>query len=299
MQFNRDIFRAGNRQNAERLADKVQRCISGVADDQQFVLFREFHRFREELDRGGSACRIVRIVQVQQFCTLTLIFREAFQIGQITVFLKQRQFDHFAAEVFGPGSEYGIARNGNNGDVAGIDETRGQQCQSGFTADRMADFGFGIKFHAVKRFHVTRGGLFEFQHAVIGIDAVFPFCALFLQSLDNSGKCHIIRFAHTHVDELHAGIFRHRFAFCAFDLFKFIDFRIFSECFAADAPGECALKKTFCHSNSPFHFKQVQKTNPVKYSGIAVFSRTIPRKSEKESPEQKENRCNVLFQKYL
>ena len=113
----------------------------------------------------------------------------------------------------------------------------------------MADFLVRIQFDAVKRFHIPCRRLLELRNAVVRISAVFPFRRLFTELADNGRKRHVVRFADSHVDDLNARILCHCLAFCAFDLFKFIDFRVFAEHISADSFGKIVLKEAFSHCN--------------------------------------------------
>ena len=251
MQLHSAIHGAGDGEDGEGLALEVQRRVRCVTDDEDMVFLGKVHSLLEKFFRGSGAGGVVRVVQIEQFRPFLLVIREGIQIRQVAVFLQQGQIDHFAAQILGPGAHNGVAGDGQQSDVAGVDEAAGEQGEGGFAADGVADFGIGIQFHAVKRLHVTGGGGLEVRAAVVGVDAVFPLFHFALHGIDDRGKRHVIRFAHAHIDQFHARIFRHGGTFGAFDLFKFVDLGIFAELIAADPVRKIALKETFCHFSSP------------------------------------------------
>ena len=247
MQFHCAIHGAGDGEDGERFALEVQRRISGIADDENMIFLRKVHCFLEKFFRGSRAGGVVRIVQIQQFRPLLLVFREGIQVRQVAVFFQQGKIDHFAAQILGPGAHDRITRNGQQSDVAGIDEAAGEQGKRGFAADGVADFGIRIQFHAVKCLHITGGSGFEIGTAVVGIDPVFPLFHFVLHGIDDRRECHVIRFAHAHIDQLHTRIFCHGGTFGTLDLFKLVDLGIFAELITADPVRKIALKETFCH----------------------------------------------------
>ncbi len=88
-------------------------------------------------------------------------------------------------------------------------------------------------------------GDFKFCNTVVGIDTVLRFFRLLLQGFHHLRESHFVRFAHSHVDELHIGMSGHRRFFCTFDFFKFIDRCIFSKSCPADSVGKKGLDITF------------------------------------------------------
>ena len=249
VQFDGDLLRAGNGEDAQGFSGKVQRRVSGIADDEDLIFLRELHNLLEELVRGRRAGRVVRIVQIKKLRASALLLRDGVEIGQKTVLLKQRQLDHASAKVFGPCPEHGIAGNRNQRDVAGVDEAGGQKRERGFASDRVADFTVGIKLDTVKRLHVARRGLPEFGDAVVRIGAVLPFRGFLAELAHDGRKRHVVGFSDTHVNDLNARVFRHGLAFCALDFFEFVDFRVLAEHVSADSSGKIVLKKAFRHCN--------------------------------------------------
>ena len=222
------------------------------------VLPGELDRLREEFDGGGCAGRVVRVIQVKQFGAFALVLREGLEVGQESVFLKERELHDFAAEVFGPGAEHAVAGDGQDGDVAGIDEAGREEREGGFAADGVNDLRVGIELDAVQRLHVAGGGGLEIGAAVVGVGAVFPLRGFFREAGDHGRERHVVGLADAHVDQLDAGIFGGGGAFGAFDLFELVDLGVFAEVGTADPGGEVLLEEVFLRhrERSPFWFQK-------------------------------------------
>ena len=123
----------------------------------------------------------------------------------------------------------------------------------------MADLVDRIQINAVKRLHIAGGGVFEFLHAVVGVNAVFPFGDFVFHGFDHAGEGHVVRFADAHVNQRNSGILRHGFAFRPFDLLKFVDFGVLAEFLSADALGKGSLQITLRHDDSPPDINVVNK----------------------------------------
>ncbi len=178
------------------------------------------------------------------------------RMGQEPVFLEERELHDFAAEVFGPGAEHAVAGDGQDGDVAGVDEAGREEREGGLAADGVNDLRVGIELDAVQRLHVAGRGRLEVGAAVVGVGAVLPFRGFFREAGDHGRERHVVGLAHAHVDQLDAGILRGGGAFGAFDLFELVDFGVFAEVGTADPGGEILLEEVFLRhgAKSPFWF---------------------------------------------
>ena len=109
----------------------------------------------------------------------------------------------------------------------------------------MVDVLFGVEARYAKSFlHVLDSGGFEFIDPVVGVPSVLRFFGFSLQSLNDSGIGHCIRFADAHVEQFLAGIGFQCRPLGALDFFEFIYFSVLAELVSAQTVGKEILNIT-------------------------------------------------------
>ena len=99
----------------------------------------------------------------------------------------------------------------------------------GLAADRVQHLGVGVdSVDAAYLFEEVCGGDLQGLAAVVGVAAVFRFLSLLMEFGHHLGEGHLVRFAHSHVDDLRAGIGIKSRLFGALDLLKLINGSVFT-----------------------------------------------------------------------
>ena len=230
MKLNADVFRARRSKKTERLVAVVNQAdVGGVVNDDEVVCLGELDDLGKELRRGTGAGRVVRVIEHEHLGLGQHFGRDVVEIRQIIVLRCQREVVHLPAEIFGVCAEYRIARNGHDDIVARVDECCRQDGKRGLAADRVQHLGVGVdSVDAAYLFEEVCGGDLQGLAAVVGVAAVFRFLSLLMEFGHHLGEGHLVRFAHSHVDDLRAGIGIKSRLFGALDLLKLINGSVFT-----------------------------------------------------------------------
>lgn len=223
MEFHADIDGSGHAEKAERFAFEDERGIGGVVDDDEGMFFREFDDPRKEFGCGGSSGGVVGIIEDQSFGFGEDVGRDGLEIREKMIFFGKGKVVNDSAVVFCVSAEDGIAGCGHEGDLSRVDEGGGQDAESGFAADGMANVLGGIEIDTANRFHVAGGSFFEAGAAVVGIAAIFGIGSFVGEGLDDFGESHFVGFANAEIEELGAGISFESGPFGSFDFLKFVN----------------------------------------------------------------------------
>ena len=230
VQFDPDVFRARRGKKTERLVAVInQPDVGSIVNDDEIIGLGELDHLGEKLRRGTGAGWVVRVIEHEHLGFLEHVGLDAVEIRQIIVLRCQREVVHLPAEVFGVCAEYRIARNGHDDIVARVDECCRQDGERGLAADRVQHLGVGVDFaDAAYLVEEVRGGDLQGLAAVVGVASVFRFLSLLMEFVHHLREGHLVRFAHSHVDDLRAGIGIESRLFGALDLLKLINGRVFT-----------------------------------------------------------------------
>ncbi len=238
MEFDPDVDGAGNAEEAEGFAFEDKSGVGSVVDNDEVVGFGEGDDFGEEGGCGGGTGGVVGIVEDEGFGFGENVSRDGSEVGEVAVLAGEGEIMDKAAVVFGVGAEDGIARGGHEGNVAGVDESGGEDAEGGFAADGVAEVKVGIEVDASDPFHVTGRGLAEAGSAVVGIAAVFGEGGLSGKRGNDFGEGHFVGLTDAEVEEFNAGMSFLGGAFGAFDFLELVDGSVEAVAGTADAVGE-------------------------------------------------------------
>ncbi|OPZ07481.1 MAG: hypothetical protein BWZ08_01836 [candidate division BRC1 bacterium ADurb.BinA292] len=240
--FKADLERAVDGEEAQRLAAIGERQVGGVVDDDQTVYVSECNDSLEEILVGQGAGGAVGIIEDHEFGAAADLVRDGVQIDQVVVGRLERGVIYLATEIAGPGAGDGVAGDGHDAEVAGVDEHAGEEGEGGFGADAVIDLGRGVELDAVFAGHVARRRVLVFLNAVVGVAAVGGVVDFALEAIAHGAVGHLVVLADAEIEEPGFGVRRQRRPFRPLDLLELIDGVALAILGAADARGEEILK---------------------------------------------------------
>jgi hypothetical protein len=243
VEFEGDVFGAGDLEDGEGAAFEDEGGVGGVVDDEEVVLAGEGDGVFEEGKGGGGAGGVVGVVEDEDFGVLEEVGGDGGEVGEEIILRGEGEVADAAAVVAGVGAEDGVAGRGHDDAVAGVDEAGGEDGEGGFGADAVEDFGVGVEVDAEEAAHVAGGGLLEFGAAVVGVAAVFGLGGGVLEGVDDVGEGHFVGLADAEVNEGRVGVGGAGGGFGALDFLEFIDGGGLAVVRAADAVGEELLEE--------------------------------------------------------
>ncbi|MNW55584.1 hypothetical protein D3C74_332590 [compost metagenome] len=214
-------------------------------NDDYIIFLRPGYHFTEKFRSCACACRVVRIVQVDQLRFAGNLFRNGIQVRQEVVFFLKLYSEHLSTQIFGVCAQHRITRNCHNGNVSRVNEAGWQHRQRRLRTNGVYHFSYRINAVYSKNFlKVSCGCGFELRNPVVGISTVFFFGGFYRELGNNTFVRHFIGFANAHINQLNIRKILFRRCFGAFDFLKFVDGCIFAIIRTADAVRKISLNES-------------------------------------------------------
>src|SRR5262249_20843555 len=147
------------------------------------------------------------------------------KIGIKAILFAQRQVVDFAAVVLRVRAGDGVAGDGHERNVAGVNEAGRQHGQGGLGADGVIDLRLRIEGNAKDLLHEAGGRLFEGSDTIVGIAPVFQLVDLALADFTDQGIGHVVVFADAKVEQGPLGMGGQYSPLGAFDLLELVNLR--------------------------------------------------------------------------
>ena len=148
VEFETDLLGSWNGEEAEGFSLENERGVGGIVDDDEFFSLGKSDDFLEELWSRGGPSGVIGIVEYKNLRFLENRARNGIEAREILIFWGEEKRVNDSAVVGGVGSEDRVSRAGHEDDISWIDEGSGQDGKSGFAADRVHNFTFGIGGHS-------------------------------------------------------------------------------------------------------------------------------------------------------
>jgi hypothetical protein len=206
VELDRDLARAGRLQEAGRpVAVEGDLAVGGVVANEEVVAAGEVDGALEEVEAGGGAERVVRVVEPEDAGAVGDRRRHRFQVGQVVVGLEERQVVGLGAGEEGADVVEGVGRVGHEGRVARADQAEGDVDDALLRAEEGQHLGRGVEPHAEAALEpVGEGGAQLGQPVRAGIAVVGGVERGLAQRLDDVGRRRQVRVAAGEVDDVDA-----------------------------------------------------------------------------------------------
>ena len=220
--------------------------MGGVLYDHHAVPVGEVDHPLVELAGGGLAGGAVGVAEDEHLRLGEHVGGDAVEVGKEVVLRDEWQPVNDAAIPTGGGAGDRIAGYRHQGDIARVDERRGEHRVGRLRPDAVVDLGDWVEGHAKLLLHEGSGGLLEGGDPIVGVAAVLGTVHLLLHHGPHVRGCHLVIFADAEVEHAPFGMVGDGLPLGPLDEFELVDLGALAKIRPADPLGESILEPGVC-----------------------------------------------------